>query len=320
MRVLVIGGTGFIGRHLVARLVKAGHTVNVPTRRYQHGRDLLVFPALNLIPADVHEDGALERLLSEVDAVINLAGILHSRPGKPYGPDFARVHVELPRRIAAGCRKLGVRRFVHVSALGASAEGASGYQRSKAAGEAAIQQEFQSFPEGACTIFRPSVVFGPDDNFMNMFARLARWLPVIPLARAHSRLQPVYVGDVADAISTSLCQSQTYGRVYPLAGFADYELGELVHLAAKWSGHRRKVLPLPLILGRMQAFVFECLPGEPIMSRDNLDSLRDDNVCNESIAPELGIVPKSLESLAPIYLARRRKGVLPPAGSPARRR
>lgn len=307
MRVLVIGGTGFIGRHLVARLVKAGHAVNVPTRRYQNGRDLLVFPPLNLIPADIHDDSTLEELLSEVDAVINLVGILHSRPGKPYGPDFARVHVDLPRRIAAACRKLGVRRLLHVSALGASAGGTSGYQRSKAAGEAAIWEEFQSYPEGACTIFRPSVVFGPEDNFMNMFARLARWLPVIPLAGARSRLQPVYVGDVADAIAQALGSSQTHGRVYTLAGFADYSLAELVELAAEWSGHPRKVLPLPMFLGRMQAFVFECLPGEPIMSRDNLDSLKVDNISNESIAPELGLVPKSLESIAPVYLARKRK-------------
>lgn len=310
MRVLVIGGTGFIGRHLVARLVKAGHAVNVPTRRYQNGRDLLVFPPLNLFTADIHNDDTLEGLLSEADAVINLAGILHSRPGKPYGPDFARMHVELPRRIAAGCRKLGVRRLLHVSALGASPDGASGYQRSKAAGEAAIWEEFQSFPEGACTIFRPSVVFGPEDNFMNMFARLARWLPVIPLACAHSRLQPVYVGDVADAIVQALGGSQTHGRVYTLAGFADYSLAELVELAAEWSGHPRKVLPLPMFLGRMQAFFFECLPGEPIMSRDNLDSLKVDNVSSESIAPELGLVPKSLESIAPVYLARKRKALL----------
>lgn len=309
MRVLVIGGTGFIGRHLVARLVKAGHAVNVPTRRYQNGRDLLVFPPLNLLDADVHDDRALEGLISEADAVINLAGILHSRPGKPYGPDFARVHVELPRRIAATCRKLGVRRLLHVSALGASANGASGYQRSKAAGEAAIWEEFQSYPDGACTIFRPSVVFGPDDNFMNRFARLARWLPIIPLACSKSRLQPVYVGDVADAISQALVNSLTHGRVYTLAGFADYTLAELVELAAKWSGHPRRILPLPMFLGRMQAFVFECMPGEPIMSRDNLDSLKVDNISDESMAPELRIVAKSLESIAPAYLAPKRKSL-----------
>ncbi len=307
MRVLVIGGTGFIGRHLLERLVRAGHTVYVPTRRYQNGRDLLVFPPLNLIQADVHDDQALASLVGEADAVINLAGILHSKGGDPYGPDFQRVHVDLPKRIAQACRKLGVRRFIHVSALGASSTGASGYQRSKAAGEAAIINEFQHYPDGAYTIFRPSVVFGPDDNFMNLFARLARWLPIIPLAGAKSRLQPVYVGDVAKIISGALGNSQTYGRTYEVAGFTPYTLGQLVSLAARWSGHPRRVLPMPMFVGRMQAWFFECLPGQPIMSRDNLDSLKTDNVSSKPMAPELNIVPTPLESKAPFYLGA--KGV-----------
>ncbi len=310
MRVLVIGGTGFIGRHVVARLSKADHAVIVPTRRYQHGRDLLVYPGLNLISADVHDDQALEALLGEADAVINLAGILHSRSGSPYGPDFKLVHVDLPRRVAAACRRLGVKRLLHVSALGASAEGPSGYLRSKAAGEAAVLAEFASYPEGACTLFRPSVVFGPEDNFMNMFACLARWLPVIPLARSQARLQPVYVGDVANAIVGALSNSRTYGRTYALAGFADYSLGELVELAARWSGHPRHVLPIPVFLGRLQAFAFECLPGEPLLSRDNLDSLAVDNVCEVPMALELGSVPMPLESVAPAYLARRSKALV----------
>ncbi|HEY9278548.1 MAG TPA: complex I NDUFA9 subunit family protein [Eoetvoesiella sp.] len=302
MRVLVIGGTGFIGRHLVARLVAAGHAVYVPTRLYQRGRDLLVFPSAHLLEANIHDDTALEQLLAESDAVINLVGILHSRRGQPYGADFAHVHVELPRRIAAACRKVGVKRLLHVSALGASASGPSQYQRSKAAGEAALIQEFQSYAGAAYTIFRPSVVFGPEDNFMNMFARLARWLPVVPLAGAKARLQPIYVGDVADVIAGALNNPQTYGRIYPLAGLTVYTLGELVSLAARWSGHPRRVLPLPMAIGRLQALFFESLPGEPIMSRDNLDSLKVDNLSPEPMAPELGVIPTPLESVAPRYL------------------
>lgn len=302
MRVLVIGGTGFIGQHLVARLVRAGHFVHVPTRRYQKGRRLLVFPTLTLFEADVHDDAALERLLSEADAVVNLAGVLHSKPGKPYGPEFERVHVELPGRIAAACRKTGVRRFLHVSALGADPQGPSGYQRSKAGGEAAIKAGFSSYPEGVFTIFRPSVVFGREDRFMNLFARLAKWLPVIPLAGSQARLQPVYVRDVARAMANALDNSQTYGKTYVLAGVSQYTLAELVQLAAKWAGRPRRVLPLPHFIGYVQALTFELLPGRPLMSRDNLDSLRVDNVSNEPMAPELRVVPTPLESVVPGYL------------------
>jgi len=302
MRVLVIGGTGFIGQHLVACLVRAGHAVHVPTRRYQRGRNLLVFPTLTLFEADVHDDAVLERLLSETDAVVNLVGVLHSKPGRPYGLEFERAHVELPRRIAAACRKTGVRRLLHVSALGADAQGPSGYQRSKAAGEEAIKAEFSSYPEGALTIFRPSVVFGREDNFMNLFARLARWLPVIPLAGAGARLQPVYVRDVAAAMANALENSQTYGKTYTVAGVSQYTLAELVRLAAKWSGRPRPVLPVPHFVGYAQALLFEFLPGRPLMSRDNLDSLKVDNVSDEAMAPELGVVPTPLESVAPSYL------------------
>lgn len=302
MRVLVIGGTGFIGQHLVARLVRAGHRVHVPTRRYQNGRDLLVFPSLTLFEANIHDDAELAHLLSEVDAVVNLVGVLHSRPGKPYGPEFERIHVELPRRIAACCKRMGVRRFVHVSALGADAQGPSGYLRSKAAGEAAIRAEFNLYPEGAYTIFRPSVVFGREDNFMNLFARLAKWLPIIPLAGARTRMQPIYVRDVATVIVKALCNSATYGKTYTVAGVSQYTLAELVRLATRWSGRPRAVWSLPWFMGYAQALMFELLPGQPIMSRDNLDSLRVDSITDAPMDADLGVAPTPLESVAPSYL------------------
>lgn len=306
MRVLVIGGTGFIGQHLVARLVKAGYKVHVPTRRYAKGRDLLVFPALTLFEADVHNDADLHKLLSDVDAVVNLVGILHSKPGTPYGADFERVHVELPRRIASACRHLGVPRLLHVSAMGADPQGPSAYQRSKAAGEAAIKSEFAAYPEGKYTIFRPSVVFGPEDTFMNLFAKLARWLPVIPLAAAKARFQPVYVRDVAKVMVNALDNPLTYGKTYDVAGVSQYSLAELVQLAARWSGRPRRVVAMPRFIGYLQALFFEVLPGEPIMSRDNLDSMQVDNISNERLAPELGVVPTPLESVAPAYLRKRK--------------
>lgn len=302
MRILVIGGTGFIGRHLIARLSGDLHQIIVPTRLLARGSELQVFPTTTLIQADIHDDAALDRLVRGCDVVVNLVGILHGNAGQPYGSDFARAHVHLPQRIAQACRRLGVHRLLHVSALGADSKGDSMYQRSKGDGEAAIQAEFPSANERGWTIFRPSVIFGPDDNFTNLFAKLARWLPVLPLAGAHARMQPVYVGDVVAAMMSALANTHTVGKIYELGGPQVYTLGEIARLCAAWSGHPRPVINIPMGVGRMQARLFECMPGTPLMSRDNLDSLRRDNICIGPIAPELRVVPTGLEAVAPRYL------------------
>lgn len=302
MRILVIGGTGFIGRHLIARLSGGLHQIIVPTRLVARGRDLQIFPTVTLVQTDVHDDGALDRLVRGCDAVVNLVGILHGNTGKPYGSDFARAHVLLPQRIAQACRRQGVHRLLHVSALGADSQGDSMYQRSKGDGETAIKHELQAASEGGWTIFRPSVLFGPDDKFTNLFATLARWLPVLPLAGARARMQPVYVGDVVEAMATALADSHTCGKTYELGGPQVYTLGEIARLCAAWSGHPRPVINLPMGVGRIQALLFECLPGKPLMSRDNLDSMRRDNICVGPIAPELHVVPTGLEAVAPRYL------------------
>ena len=305
MRVLVIGGTGFVGRCVVSRLVAAGHVVHVPTRRLAHARELQVHPTVTVLQADVHDAAALNKLVAGCDVVINLVGILHSRSGQPYGADFDRAHVQLPRQIAQACCLHQVRQLIHISALGADAQGPSGYLRSKAAGEQAIREVFAAQPAGATdtfTFLRPSVIFGPGDQFMNMFARLARVFPVLPMAGAKARMQPVYVGDVASAVMHVLGNPRAAAQTYALAGPRIYTLGELVELAALWSGHPRSVIEMPMSLGRVQAFMFECLPGVPLMSRDNLDSLTVDNVSPSPMNPELGIVPTPLESVAPIYL------------------
>lgn len=302
MRILVIGGTGFLGRHLIARLSGDLHQIIVPTRLLARGSELQVFPTVTLIQSDIHDDAALNELVRGCDVVVNLVGILHGNTGQPYGSDFARAHVHLPQRIAQACVRQGVHRLLHVSALGADSQGDSMYQRSKGDGEAAIQKEFQAANDAGWTIFRPSVIFGADDNFTNMFARLARWLPVLPLAGAHVRMQPVYVGDVVAAMASALGNTHTYGKIYELGGPQVYTLGEIARLCAAWSGHPRPVINMPMGVGRMQARLFECMPGTPLMSRDNLDSLRRDNICAGPIAPELHVVPTGLEAVAPRYL------------------
>ena len=305
MRILVVGGSGFIGQHVVAKLAARGESVFVPTRRLPHARELMVHPTVTILPADVQDEQTIDTLVQGKDVVINLVGVLHSpraKAGQAYGEAFAAAHVELPQRLARACAKHGVKRLIHVSALGASPNGSSEYLRSKAAGEAAIAEVAKGAPGLCTTVFRPSVVFGPHDKFMNMFAGLAKWFFVLPLAGSKARMQPVYVDDVARAILNAMDQSATCGQTYDLAGPQVYTLGELVSLAAKYSGRPRPVVDLPMSIGRIQAWFFECLPGDPLMSRDNLDSLQTDNVSDKPIDPILDVIPTPLEAVAPTYL------------------
>jgi uncharacterized protein YbjT (DUF2867 family) len=306
--VLVIGGSGFIGSHVIAKLAPTGRRVIVPTRRFQHAKQLFVLPAVDdVVQANIHDDTVLQRLLRGMDAVINLVGVLHSKagaPGTPYGPDFDKAHVELPLRIVAACAANGVRRYLHMSALGADVDGPSMYLRSKAHGEIAAF----SHPAVATTVFRPSVVFGEEDRFLNLFASMQRLMPVVPLACPEARFQPIYVQDVAQAFVNALDNDHTIGRIYELAGPQVYTLRELVKLAGIYSGHPRPVIGLPRLLGRLQALLLEHAPGSPLMTRDNLDSMKIDNVAKSPIASELGIEPMALEAVAPYYLSGRYRG------------
>jgi NADH dehydrogenase len=301
-RILVLGGSGFVGRALCETLQRQGHRVTVPSRRERQAQGLTPLPAVTVVRGDVLNDPALlARVLPGHDAVVNLIAILQGNHER-----FEAVHVEWPRRLAQACLSSGVTRLVHVSALGiqpvGDGEGApSRYLRSKARGEAALR----SHAGLRLTVLRPSVIFGAGDRFLNLFARLQAISPVMPLAGADAQLQPVWVGDVAEAIARCLSWRDTEGQTYELAGPEVKTLRELVRLAGAWSGHPRPVLPLPGPLAWLQALALECLPGEPLMSRDNLGSLRVPNVATGSLPglASLGIAPHSLAAIAPAYLA-----------------
>lgn len=311
-KVLVLGGTGFVGRHVCEKLQRAGWSVTVPTRRAVNAASVQHLPRLTVIEADVHDPAALARLLPGHDAVVNLVAILHGSEAA-----FERTHVELPRKIAAACQASGVRRLVHVSALGVSEDGPAKYQRSKARGEALLRAA-----ELDLTVLRPSVIFGAGDRFLNLFAQLQAVFPVMPLAGAAARFQPVWVEDVASAVVACLQDASTVGHTYDCAGPDVLTLADLVRLAGRYGSRTRPVLPLPTVLGRLQALMMELAPGEPLMSRDNLDAMRVDNVATGQHPglSALGITPASVHAIAPGYLGQRgaRSGLLRARAQPRR--
>lgn len=295
---LILGGTGFVGRALARRLAReqGACRVLVPTRQRAHAQALAVLPQVDVVQADLHDDAALAGLLAGAEAVVNLVAVLHGDEAR-----FEQVHVALPRRLAAACAAAGVRRVVHVSALGAAADAPSRYLRSKARGEAVLREAGL-----ALTVLRPSVIFGAEDRLLNLFALLQRFAPVLPLAGAAARFQPVWVDDVAAAIARCLADPRTIGQTYECAGPEVMTLAELVRAAGRFSGHPRPIVPLPPALATLQAWAMERLPGEPLMSRDNLASMQVPNVATPG-APglaALGIAATPLAVVAPGYLGR----------------
>jgi NADH dehydrogenase len=288
-RICVLGGTGFVGRHLSARWTRLGHTLRVPTRSRARHRDLLVLPGVSLVQGDVHDPQALRAFCEGCDTVVNLVGILNER-GRD-GRGFRTAHVELAQKVVDACAALGIRRLLHMSALGAGAGAPSHYLRTKAEAEEIVR----GAPGIAVTVFRPSLIFGPDDSFLNRFARLLRLpSPIFPLPRADARFAPVYVGDVVEAYTRALDDPRTAGESYELCGPRAYPLREIVGGIAQALSLRRRIVPLPDALARLQARVMDFVPGKPF-STDNFRSLTIDSVCARDGLARLGIRPTALE-------------------------
>ncbi|MBC7608037.1 MAG: complex I NDUFA9 subunit family protein [Polaromonas sp.] len=297
-KILVLGGTGFVGRHLCEKLAELPCRVTVVTRRQANARHLQMLPMLDIAEASAHDMTAMAPLLASHDAVVNLVAILHGSEAA-----FEKAHVQLPLQLAKTCDAVGQRRIVHVSALGASLDAPSMYQRSKARGEAVLLNAGLDV-----TLLRPSVIFGTEDKFINTFASLQQIFPIIPLAGSTARFQPVWVEDVATALVKCLEDKSTIGKTFEACGPDVFTLKQLVQLAGRYSGinhgEGRPVIGLPDVLARLQARLMELAPGEPLMSRDNLDSMKADNIASGTLPglDALGIKASALSAIAPSYL------------------
>lgn len=291
--VCLLGGSGFVGRHVCNQLVGRGYSVTVPTRNRERAKNLITLPTADVVVADVNDAASLAGVMSGCDAVINLVGVLHDGRGRG---SFREAHVGLAQKVVEACRQRGVRRLLHMSALNADAKGPSAYLRSKGEAERIVKESGLDY-----TIFRPSVIFGREDRFVNLFAKLQSLFPVIPLGSADARLQPVYVNDVAFAYAEALPRLETFGATYDLAGPKVYTLRELVRYVGVVTGNARPVMGLGKGLSYLQALSMELLPGK-LLTRDNLKSMTVDSVSANALP--FASVPTGLEAVAPDWLAQ----------------
>jgi len=300
----VFGGSGFVGRYVVRELAKAGARVRVAVRHPDSAGFLRPMGAVGQVTpvaANIRDDASVGAAVAGSDVVVNLVGILYERGRQT----FEAVHVTGAARIARASAAAGAGRLIHVSALGADARSPSAYARSKAMGEAKVRELFPT-----ATILRPSVVFGPEDDFFNKFAVLARFVPALPLiGGGHTQFQPVFVGDVAAAVSACLARSDSAGKTYELGGPKVYEFRELMALVLEQTGRKRLLAPVPFLAAAVQALFLEMLPVPPL-TRDQVRMLRRDNVTSRGALglADLGIVLNALEAIVPAYLQRYRKG------------
>ncbi len=323
--ICVLGGSGFVGSHVVHQLAEKGFNVRVLTRRRERAKHLIVLPTVDVVEANIFDPIALSQHFEGMDAVINLVGILHEEtPGRNDKPSarrgsFHETHVELPRKVVHACAEKGVKRLLHMSALGADPVSRSAYQRSKGIGQVIVQesgvvhQENENwylngpkFVHGAglaTTIFRPSVIFGRGDSFLNLFAGLVKSFPILPLANPDAKFQPVFVEDIAQAFVSSLNNAATFGQTYDLCGTKVYTLQQLVEFVAKTLGIHRKIIRLGEKLSYLQAWALELMPGKKLMTRDDYFAMQVANVCNSEALASLGVKPTALEAVVPVYLA-----------------
>jgi uncharacterized protein YbjT (DUF2867 family) len=307
MNIIVLGGTGFIGRHLCEKLIRAGHRVTVATRKLENAREIQMLPGLQPFACNVHDQTQLAQAVAGHDVLVNLVAILHGLEA-----EFERVHVKLPQTIVAVCKAAGVPRIVQMSSLGVALDAPSQYLRSKARGEQVFLESDQDV-----TILRPSVVFGEGDKLLNVFALLQQSFPFVPLAGSTAQFQPVWVEDVAQAVvnvlhgthyennsdSRSILAGYT-PKIYEISGEKVLTLRQLFELAGRCVGAFRAIFHLPDGLARIQAAIMEFMPGPTLMSRDNLDSMKSPNVASGKLPGlrELGIEPSCIEAIAPLYL------------------
>jgi NADH dehydrogenase len=297
LSICILGGTGFIGTRLVTRLLNEGHGVTVLTRNREMHRDLRVLPGLALENCDVYDAAALSERFRGQEVVINLIGILNERGFG--GGGFRRTHTELTRGALQAARSAGVARLLQMSSLGAAVDAPSYYLRSKGEAEKLIQGESGQVD---WTIFKPSVIFGPGDSFLNRFASLLATLPLVfPLAKPNAMLQPVFVDDVVEAFVRCLHGGATSRQTYELGGPQRYSLREIVAFVANITGRRRLIIGLPDAVARLQAFVMDFVPGKPFSS-DNYRSLTIDSVCGDDGFARLKIKPQSMNGAARLYL------------------
>jgi uncharacterized protein YbjT (DUF2867 family) len=296
MNICVLGGTGFVGSELVARLVSEGHWVRVPTRNPARGQHLRVLPTVQLITANVQDLRTLGQLLAGMDVVINLIGILNESGRST----FQAVHVDLAAKVVAAARGAKIRRLLQMSALGADRErGPSRYLRSKGEAETLIRAAGANLDY---TIFRPSVIFGPGDSLTNRFASLLGISGgFLPLARSQARFAPVYVGDVVSAFVKTLEERESFGETYELCGPEIVTLQQIVERTAAVAHLPCHISRLPDIVGWLQALILGMLPGKPF-SLDNFNSLTLDSICTQNGLARLGITPRYLMALLPFYL------------------
>jgi len=295
MKIMILGGSGFVGSHLARRLSRDGHSISIVTRHPTGAKHLAIVPKVRIRHFDPYDVDRLVEELAGHEALINLVGILNERGRN--GSGFHKAHIELVETAIKACDRAGVKRIVQMSALNAG-KGESDYLRTRGGSEQRVRDSDLNW-----TIFRPSTIFGPDDSFLNRFAGLLRISPVLPLARAQTKFAPVYVGDVVEVFARALGDRAAQGKTHELCGAETLTLRQVVEWIARQRNMRRLIIALPDSLGRLQGRVFDLVPGKPFSS-DNFKSLLLDSVCGRNDFETLGIQPWGMREKASEWLNR----------------